>query len=303
MIRDLLADRGIVLRHHGPGEHRAPCPWCDRGPRDDALAVRIDEDGACWHCHRCGENGAAGNSDRATVRRDRAGPKRERPPNPHQHTTLSSWGRALWDACRPIEPDTPAGRYLVARGGALPPVDGDLRWTPELVDRKSGYAGPALVGLVTRIEDGEAINLHRTWLAADGSGKAPIDKPRRLLVKHSSHGGIIRLWTDDEVTMGLVLGEGIESCLAGARAGLTPVWSTISAGNLAEFPVLPGIDGITVLVDHDKPDRRGKRAGIVAARTLINRYIAAGFDRKRDIKVVFPSRESLDAADLIGEAA
>ena len=42
-----------------------------------------------------------------------------------------------------------------------------------------------------------------------------------------------------------------------------PCWSTISAGNLAAFPVLPGLDGLTILVDHDKPNpKTGKRRNL-----------------------------------------
>lgn len=100
-----------------------------------------------------------------------------------------------------------------------------------------------------------------------------------------------------------MIGEGIETCLAGARAGLTPCWSTLNAGNLAAFPVLPGLEGLTVLVDHDKPNpKTGRRAGHHAAQTLIERYGAAGFDPNRDIVIVLPSGEGLDVADLVRNA-
>ena len=96
---------------------------------------------------------------------------------------------------------------------------------------------------------------------------------------------MIRLWPDQEVTLGLVVGEGVETCLAAALESLTPVWATISAGNLAAFPVLPGIEGMTILVDHDRPNpKTGKRAGRDAALELIRRYTEAGFDPKRDIR-------------------
>jgi putative DNA primase/helicase len=152
---------------------------------------------------------------------------------------------------------------------------------------------------VTDVLTCEPSNLHRTWLARDGRGKAPIDTPRRLLKGHRSR-GVIRLWPDSEVTMGLVLGEGIETCLAAALDGLTPVWATMSAGNLANFPVLPGIEGITVLVDHDRPNpKTGKRAGHEAAYQLIQRYTQAGFDPKRDIRVIMPPTEGEDVNDLV----
>jgi hypothetical protein len=294
-----LEDHGIRLKRYQPGEHRAACPACDRGPKDDALAVRIEDDGAAtWICHRCNWRGGIG-PERSEQPTRPAPARQERQPEPDRYDTLAPWGARLWASCPPIEPGTVAAQYLEYRRCIIPPGD-DLRWHADLEDRVSGYRGPALVALVTDILTGEPINLHRTWLAADGSGKAPIEKPRRLLKGHRSR-GIIRLWPDDEVTMGLVLGEGIETCLAAAFEGLTPVWATISAHNLAEFPVLPGIEGLTVLVDHDKPNpKTGRRAGIEAALTLVQRYTDAGFDPVRDIKVILPPNEGQDAADLAG---
>jgi putative DNA primase/helicase len=101
------------------------------------------------------------------------------------------------------------------------------------------------------------------------------------------------------VTLGLVIGEGVESCLSAARAGLTPVWATIGAGNMARFPVLPGLEGLTILVDHDRPNpKTGKRVGIEAARAVIQRYAEAGLDPERDIKAILPPTEGDDACDL-----
>jgi putative DNA primase/helicase len=296
-VRQELAEHGIELRRYHPGNHRAACPWCAKGKGDTALAVKIDHEGACWHCHRCGEQGGTGNG-----RRDfRAGAKNPAPqPEPERHKTLSDWGRTLWENARPIEPGTIAAAYLEGRGCLLPPFPDEthLRWHPALSDAVSGYTGPALVALVTAGELGAPINLHRTWLRHDGTGKAPIETPRRLLKGHPSR-GVIRLWPDAEVTMGLVLGEGIESCLAAARAGLTPVWAAVSAGNLKAFPVLPGLDGLTVLVDHDKPNpKTGIRAGHDAALAVVERYVAAGFDPRRDLRIILSPNEGEDAADL-----
>jgi putative DNA primase/helicase len=291
-----LEERGIRLRKYQPGEHRCPCPECGRGPRDDALAVRIDHDGATWTCHRCEWKGGIG-PERSERRAKPAHRRQGRQPEPEHHVTLSPWGLNLWDQCSPILPGTPAANYLDQRCCIVPP--GDLRWHPDLLDRISGYRGPALVGLVTDALTCEPINLHRTWLQPDGSGKASIDNQRRLLKGHRSR-GVIRLWPDEEITLGLVLGEGVETALAAALEGLTPVWATMSAGNLAAFPVLPGLEGLTVLVDHDKPNAKtGKRAGRAAALELIRRYNEAGFDPKRDIKVIYPPTEGEDVNDLV----
>src|SRR3954471_8599273 len=65
-----LADHHIVLKRHGPGEHRAACPECAKAkprPGDTALAVKVDDKGATWTCHRCSWAGAL-NQHRETSR-------------------------------------------------------------------------------------------------------------------------------------------------------------------------------------------------------------------------------------------
>ena len=58
--------------------------------------------------------------------------------------------------------------------------------------------------------------------------------------------------------------------------------------------------GADHLVDNDKPNpKTGKRAGRDAALELIRRYTEAGFDPKRDIKVIYPLTEGEDVNDLV----
>jgi putative DNA primase/helicase len=278
-----LADFGIHLRRCHPGENRAACPECARTKirrGDDALAVRVEHDRIVWLCHRCSWTGAIIHHE------DRM---RARPVRPAQrYDRLAPWGRDLWHQCQPVEPGTVAAAYLERRGCILPPVEGDLRWRPSLLDKATGYTGPALVALVTDTLTSAPISLHRTWIAPDGSGKAPIAKPRRLLKDHRSD-GVVRLWPDDSVTLGLAIGEGIETCLAAARKGLTPVWAALSAGNLAAFPVLPGIEGLHILADNDE-------AGLGATMELGRRYVGAGMSPK-NIIVIRSTTPGFDLAD------
>lgn len=269
---DPLAAQGIALKRWQPGATaRARCPQCDRRGHDDALSVRIDDDGggATWICHRCGWTG--GVRDGAATTTAPVGPAR--PAADIQHVTLSDWGRQLWASCHGITAADPAGGYLHARGCRLPHPEGDLRWCPSL-RHPCGHVGPALVALVTDAADNTPISLHRTWIMSDGSGrKAAIEKPRLLLGGHRKGGGVIRLSPDCEVTMGLGLAEGVETALTLARA-FTPVWAAIDAGNLAAFPVLDGVESITVAVDHDP-------AGLRAADTLTMRWCSAGKEVRR----------------------
>jgi putative DNA primase/helicase len=135
--------------------------------------------------------------------------------------------------------------------------------------------------LVTDVrEAGRQLSLHRTWIADDGSSrKADVNRPRLLLKNHSKAGGCIRLWPDDLVTYGLGVAEGIETALTLGRV-FTPVWSLIDAGNLGSFPVLAGIDAVTVCVDHDP-------AGLRAFAALAERWSATGREVR---KVLAPSR-------------
>jgi putative DNA primase/helicase len=300
MLGDLAArleDEGIICKTTR-GTHRTACPQCDRGPKDDTLAVTIDEGGAVWLCHRCGYKGGLSGEERTkpTTRTTRTAAKAAPKPQPQEEGSLSAWGRKLWAECKPITPGTPAGAYLEHRGCFIP--DGDhLRWHPNLENKADGYTGPALLGLVTDLETGAPINLHRTWLKPDGSGKAEIDHPRLGLKDHST-AGVIRL--QPNVKTWLVLGEGVETCLHAAQNGYGPAWSVLNAGNLQAFPVLPWLTRLRVLVDHDKVNpATGRRPGTDAARTVLRRYADTGdFDLQHDLTVIYPPNEGEDAADL-----
>jgi hypothetical protein len=213
---------------------------------------------------------------------------------------FSSRAASTWCECRSITPDTPAGLYLLeARGVALPSPDGDVRWHPALWHPQEERTFPALVALVTNAATGQPMTLHRTWLAPDGSGKAPVEKPRLLLKGHDKAGGVVRLFPDENVTSGLAVAEGLETALA-AAAAFTPIWAALDAANLATFPVLPGVDCLTILTDHDRLNpRTGRRAGMEAARECARRWVAAG----AEVRVWRSPVEGEDFADFATGAA
>jgi hypothetical protein len=81
-------------------------------------------------------------------------------------------------------------------------------------------------------------------------------------------GGVVRISPDDEVTQGLFLAEGIESALAGMSIGLRPMWATGSTSIMAKFPVLSGIEALTIVADNDANGNGERAADEVAARWL-----------------------------------
>jgi len=248
------------------GTHRAACPRCQsvRARRNDqALAVTVEADGGLvWFCHRCHWTGGTRAGRQDQDREPLLAAKRV-----NAADGLSGYGQWLWRECQAITPSSPAGCYLASRRCVVP--SGDLRWHPALKHAASGLRFPALVGLVTDVKTGQPMSLHRTYLAWDGSGKAPVEASRLLLKGHCKRGGVIRLSSDAEVTDGLTVGEGIETGLSALAAGYGPVWACIDAGNLAAFPLLSGIESLTVLVDNDA-------AGHAAFRAVAGRWLEAG---------------------------
>jgi hypothetical protein len=104
--------------------------------------------------------------------------------------------------------------------------------------------------------------------------------------------GTVKLWP--LAGPQLVVGEGIETVLAAATripyrgAPLQPAWAVLSAGALERFPILPGVERLVILVDHD-------RAGIDAAASCANRWQRAG----RAIIRLTPKLAGTDFNDLV----
>ena len=266
-----------MIDWHGPS--RQPCPACDRGGRDRALSITHNADGSSIaHCFRCEFVETTGGERRPGI-------APARPVAPVRHATLSTYGRELWAACSPVS--EAARDYLEARGCCIPPADGDLRCHPAL-PHPSGYVGPGLVGLLSDVIDGTARSLFRAWISADGT-RAAVDGNRLLLKNHRKAGTVCRLWGDDFVTHGLGIGEGLETTLSLAHGG-GPAWACIDSSNMASFPVLGGVECLTIAADADP-------AGIAAATSCAARWHAAG----RTVFVVTAPTAGADMNDIARE--
>lgn len=177
----------------------------------------------------------------------------------------------------------PGEAYLVARGLSLQ-RGAPLRFHPACP--RGADRLPAMVAKLTDPVSGEPCGVHRTFLKPDGSGKADVSPAKMML----GNAGTIRLSPDDEVTIGLGICEGIETGLAILqRIGWAPVWACGSAGAIAKFPALPGIESITIFADADD-----KGAGVRAAYECAQRWRDAG----REATVTKPptGEDWLDAA-------
>jgi len=109
-------------------------------------------------------------------------------------------------------------------------------------------AWPALLAAVTNL-DGTVTGVLRTWLACDGSGKAPLATPRRALGRLLGNG--VRFGAP---TQTMAAGEGIETILS-LRLVLPdmPMVAALSAGHLAALILPPSLQRLYIVRDNDAP--------------------------------------------------
>lgn len=159
-----------------------------------------------------------------------------------------------------------AETYLRGRGIEPPAYVTDLRFHPTC-PAGEGQRRPAMVGLMRDVITNEPCAVHRTFLTAAGEGKDSLGK--KMLGR--ARGAVIKLCDDAEVITGLGIAEGIENALTLGAYGWWPIWAAGSAGAIRTFPVLAGVECLTIFSDADD-----KGAGIAAARECATRWSDAG---------------------------
>jgi len=117
-----------------------------------------------------------------------------------------------------------------------------------------GGIWPAMVALVTRGSDDKPIAIHRTYLARDGNGKAPVNPQKMML--GPCLGGAVRLSGPGDI---LMVGEGIETCLAALRATGHPTWAALSTSGLRSLDLPEHVRNVMVLADGDEPGELAAR--------------------------------------------
>jgi hypothetical protein len=139
---------------------------------------------------------------------------------------------SLWDETRALA-GTPAAFYLGSRGIQVDPWPDDLRFHPSCPFGR-GLHVPCMIALVRNIKTNEPIALHRTAIKPDGSGKFFDNASGRDNKKALGPivGGVIKLTPDDAVSLGLGIGEGIETCMSVMQIGW-PMWCPLGTSGPA----------------------------------------------------------------------
>jgi putative DNA primase/helicase len=246
-------DGNVLVRCHA---------GCDQRDVIEALRAR-----GLWEAARRHSGGRRGDNRIARTEADSGGVER----------TQAALG--IWQASRPAG-ETSVATYLQSRGIALAPPP-SVRFHAGL-RHSSGDVWPAMVALVTNGADGTPLGVHRTFLGRDGNGKAPVDPQKMMLGR--CRGGAVRLAEPGEM---LMVGEGIETCLAAMQATHHPAWAALSTSGLRSLDLPPEVRNVIVLADGDDP-------GDAAAQACAWRWKREG----RRVRIARPPR-GLDFNDLL----
>jgi hypothetical protein len=172
--------------------------------------------------------------------------------------------RRLFASAKPIL-GTIAEAYLRGRGIAGVGDLDCLRFHPRCYyhahDNAPREIWPALIAAVTDL-DGALTGILRTWLARDGSGKAPLATPRRALGRLLGSGVRFGRAQPAPTQAGVMAaGEGLETMLS-LRAVLPamPMVAALSSAHLAALILPPGLRRLYIARDNDRAGHRAAEA-------------------------------------------
>ena len=169
--------------------------------------------------------------------------------------------RRIWRESKPAL-GTPVATYLKGRGITLPPPP-SLRFHSALRHAPTALDLAVMVAAV-QAPDGKLCAIHRTFLRADGRGKAPVSKPKMMLGRCA--GGAVRLARSNGR---LAICEGIETALSVQQETGVPTWAALSAPGMVGLILPLGIRDVTLAPDGDE-------AGERAAREAAKRFVREG---------------------------
>jgi putative DNA primase/helicase len=194
---------------------------------------------------------------------------------------------AVWREAQPVT-RTIVETYLASRGLAFSSTR-YLRYHPAC-PHPSGANLPAMIGLVEHVSHG-ATAIHRTFISADGSGKAAVDPDKASLGPVA--GGAVRL-AQVRADQWLLVAEGIETTLSVMHACALPGWSALSAGGIKSLVLPLSANMVVICADND-----ANGAGQHAAKAAAERFLAEG----RRVRIALPPTSGLDFNDLLRGSA
>lgn len=191
-----------------------------------------------------------------------------------------------WRATQPIQPGDLAHRYLESRCIEELIYPKALRFAPKMRDGEGGIR-PCMVAMVGVYGAGKFSSMHRTFLKPDGSGKAEMESPRKLMAGELPEGACVALSDYHGGPLGIA--EGIETAMSASAMYEMPVWSAINSSLLAKWIPPQGCDDVAIFGDRDR-----KFGGEAAAYTLAHRLAVKGIN----VTVHIPDQVGEDFNDI-----
>ena len=248
----------------------APCPICQPERRRDqqGLSLSMQDGRLLAFCHKSGctfrDIASAAGLPPGSVIHDATAQRESNAKQALDAARREGQAKALWgDADTANIGGTIAETYLRSRGIACH-LPNTLRYQP------NGWhvTGKRYPMLLARVDGGPGFAVHRTYLRADGSGKAPITPNKAMLGPCA--GGAVRLSGAEGP---LVVCEGIEtglSLLFGLLRTPATVWAALSTSGIRGLNLPPTPGRLTIASDGDQP-------GHEAAYALASRAEALGW--------------------------
>ncbi len=276
----------------------APCPICQPEGRKDQRAGSFKDQGGktLAYCHKSGCKGLdmlaactgrgiiTGNG--ITTKKSQVEIDKERQTAQRKAYEKLKFCDKMFAECVCVD-GTPAQSYLETRG--IKDIQGKrilntMRFHPNLLHSRTNTYWPALVCRI-RGPKGNPMGLHRTFLAKDGSDKAPVQLPKMMLGPSSS--GAVRFGRDNKV---IALAEGIETALSISRASRLTTWACLSTSGMKGLilPPIPVAEVVVICADNDG-------AGLEAAKATAARLEAEG----RAVSVITPQHAGQDFNDVL----
>lgn len=256
----------VVKLQRAGNELKACCPLhSDRSP-----SFTIFDAGRRFHCFGCGASGdvldfiqalhGVGLREAAEMLTGGEMPSVTVAPLPvKDDSDKIAEARAVWEASQPIG-GTVAECYL--RGRALHlPLPEALRFAV-LPYGKRGGVYPAMVAAVTDLS-GNVIGVQRTYLAANGTGKA--DVPAAKLSLGRITGGAVRLTPPSR---SMILCEGTEDALSIIQSTGRAAWAALGTSSLGKVELPFATEDVVIGADNDEA---GEAAAQKAARAYAER--------------------------------
>lgn len=182
-------------------------------------------------------------------------------PDPTEQERKIDKAENMWEQAAPIREGDPVWLYLKNRGITLETWPEDLRTHPRLDYWEVSDAGkpvktgtfPAMLAVV-RNPQGHPVGIHRTWIAPDGSGKAPVPSPKKLYKVHDLTRSAIRLFPPRDGVLGVT--EGVEDALSAWVLWKIPTWACIGTSGMKTFQPPEGIKELIVFADNDEAGKK-----------------------------------------------